>query len=394
VWAILYLPFGALGGFVQIALTFLATKNGLSISEGALLNGANLLTQWLKWIWAPAVDVTLTPRKWYLLSTAASAAGVFAMSVIPLGPDTLVVLLPIIALASLINSNVGMAVEALIAVSTPPDQVGRVSAWFQAGNLGGTSFGGALGLFLVMHLPGWMAGLIMGAAFMACSFALLFTPPFEGKHHGNALAGVKSVVRDLRSMLKTKGGLLSAILCVLPIGTGAAQAVLTQAKVAAFWGASEHEVELMQGVAAGVVTAVGCFVGGWICTRLHPRIAYAMIGVLMAVVAGSMAATPTQVLWYEVFSLLYAFTVGLAYSAFTALVLVSMGEGSGATKYNIFASLSNFPIWWLGLALGLAADKGGPRAMLVTEAGFGILGVLVFAGATTLVRRSRRLADV
>lgn len=32
VWTVLYLPFGALSGFVTVALTFLATKHGLSIS--------------------------------------------------------------------------------------------------------------------------------------------------------------------------------------------------------------------------------------------------------------------------------------------------------------------------------------------------------------------------
>ena len=63
-WTILYLPFGALSGFVTVALTFLATKNGLSISEGALLNGANMLTQWLKWLWAPIVDVTMAAGAW------------------------------------------------------------------------------------------------------------------------------------------------------------------------------------------------------------------------------------------------------------------------------------------------------------------------------------------
>src|SRR5882724_8913288 len=114
VWTVLYLPFGALGGFVSVALTFLATQHGLSISEGALLNGAQLLTQWLKWIWAPLVDISLSPKRWYVLSTALSALGVFAMSAVPLGPGTLGILLATIALASLINSIVGMSVEAII----------------------------------------------------------------------------------------------------------------------------------------------------------------------------------------------------------------------------------------------------------------------------------------
>ena len=66
VWTILYLPFGALSGFIQVALTFLATQHGLSISEGALLNGASMLTQWLKWLWAPIVDA----RRPYLTMTS------------------------------------------------------------------------------------------------------------------------------------------------------------------------------------------------------------------------------------------------------------------------------------------------------------------------------------
>ena len=60
---------------------------------------------------------------------------------------------------------------------------------------------------------------------------------------------------------------------VMPVGTGAAQGVLTQAKVAAFWGAGDTEVALMQGLGAGFVTAIGCFAGGYVCERFHPRTA-------------------------------------------------------------------------------------------------------------------------
>ena len=62
-----------------------------------------------------------------------------------------------------------------------------------------------------------------------------------------------------------------------------------------------------------------------------------------------------------------------------AVVLDVMGKGSGASKYTIYASLSNFPIWWLGLLLGRAADQYGAANMLYVEAVLGVLGVLVFA---------------
>ena len=230
VWTVLYLPFGGLGGFVGVALTFLATTRGLSISDGALLNGAQLLSQWLKWIWAPLIDVTLSPRRWYVISTSLSALGVLAMAAVPLGPSTLGLLLAIIALASLVNSLVGMSVEAIMAGATRPDQIGRISGWFQAGNLGGAGLGGGLGLWLVENLPRpWMSGAIIGALFTLCCFALRFTPivAVRPKRFG-ARAAIAEVARDLRAMLRTKGGVLSAALCVLPIATGAAQGTLTQ----------------------------------------------------------------------------------------------------------------------------------------------------------------------
>jgi hypothetical protein len=90
---------------------------------------------------------------------------------------------------------------------------------------------------------------------------------------------------------------------------------------------------------------------------------------------------------YVVWSLVYAFGVGLAYAAFTALVLDAMGVGSGATKYNVFASLSNFPLWWLGLLLGVIAERWGARRMLFTEAALGVVGVLAFACSVRVVDR-------
>jgi len=394
VWTILYLPFGALSGFVGVALTFQASQHGLSISEGALLNGAQLLSQWLKWMWAPLVDATLSPRRWYVISTGLSAVGVLAMSIVPLGPHALGALLAIIAVASLVNSVVGMSVEALMASATTPDQIGRVSAWFQVGNLGGAGAGGGLGLWLFQKLPSaWMTGAIVGGLFLLCCAALRFTAEGRGGAQANAHAprtgardAVRQVVRDLAAMLKTRGGLLAVILCGLPVGTGAAQGILPQAKVAAAWGAGAQQVALVQGFLSAIVTAVGCFAGGALCRRFHPRSAYAAIGLALAAIAVAMGVGPASVPAYVAGSLIYAFGVGLAFAAFTALVLDAMGPGSAATKYNVFASLSNFPLWWLGLLLGVVAEKGGPRRMLFTEAALGVAGVAVFAVTARLAR--------
>lgn len=392
VWFVLILPFGALGGFVGVGLTFMATQHGLSVTEGAFLGAAQLVTQWLKWLWAPVVDITLTPARWHVGSTALSSLAVLVMALIPLSSATLPALLVVIGIAGLVNSVVGMAVEAMIAASTPPAQIGRTSAWLQAGNLGGTGFGGGLGLFLLEHLPSaWMAGAIVAALMFACCLALPFAPRVpRAPHAPRASLAVGWVARQLWTMLRTPGGLLAALLLVLPIGTGAAAGVLTQAEVARAWGAGVTEVALLQGVLAGVITAAGCFAGGWVAHRWPPRQAYAGIGLVMAAIASAMALAPATVATYVVGSMVYNFVVGVAYAAFTAVVLEAIGAGAGATKYSVFASLSNFPIWWLGLLLGWIADHHGANAMLHAEALLGVLGVVVFALAA--LHLGRRLA--
>jgi MFS transporter, PAT family, beta-lactamase induction signal transducer AmpG len=388
VWLVLYLPFGALTGFVSIALTFVATKEGLSISEGALLTGSQLLISWLKWVWAPLVDVTLSPRKWYAIATVGTGAAVLAMSAMPLAASTLPYLIAVIALASFLNSVVGMAIEAMIAGSVQPTEIGRVSGWFQAGNLGGNGIGGGLGLLLMQHLPArWMGGAVLGTMFVLCTMLLSLTPRVA-PHKGDARGAAMNVARDLVAMLKTRGGLLCGVLCFVPIGTGAAQSALAQAQIAGAWGAGEREIAVTQGFLSVFVTAAGCFAGGWLCKRMRPRTAYACVGVLMTLVTALMAALPHTVYVYVALSMIYAFVTGLAYAGFTALVLDGMGKGSGATKYNVFASLSNFPIWWLGLLLGFVAAKVGARAMLLTESLCGIAGVLLFAVAQARISRS------
>src|SRR4051812_50184759 len=93
IWTVLYIPFGAFNGFVQTALTYTASAHGIPISESAWLNGAQMLTSWLKWLWAPLVDITLTPKRWYLISTGSSAAGVAAMALGAPGEHKLAMLL-------------------------------------------------------------------------------------------------------------------------------------------------------------------------------------------------------------------------------------------------------------------------------------------------------------
>ena len=72
------------------------------------------------------------------------------------------------------------------------------------------------------------------------------------------------------------------------------------------------------------------------------------------------------------------------------MVLEAIGTGAAATKYNVFASLSNAPIAYMTLILGWAYARWDASSMLITEAVFGVLGLLVFA---IVVRVSRPTSD-
>jgi MFS family permease len=385
---VLIAPFGATFGYVSVALAFLATRGGLTVEQGAELIAVGMFPNVWKFVWAPVADTTLTRKRWYVLSCVLCAAGMFAMAVVPLGPASFRLMGAVILLTSTAATFLGFAVEALIAHLTPPADRGRVSGWFQAGNLGGTGVGGGLGLWLLTSLPsGWETGLVLAILTLACTAVLPLLPDVNAESRGcSMMMAIRIVAADLWRVARSRDGVLSAILCFVPVGTGAAAGVLTQAEVAAGWGAGVHDVEMVQGVFTGIISMVGCLVGGYGCRRLGARRAYAVFGGLMAAVTAGMAAAPPTRLTYVTFCLAYALVTGLCYAAFSGFVLDAIGAGNAATKYNGFASLSNAPIWYMGLLLAVAETHFGPKSMLLVESACGLVGILLFAAAAMVWR--------
>ncbi|MFO0755762.1 MAG: MFS transporter [Byssovorax sp.] len=388
VYTLLIVPFGATSGFVSVALGFIGNRVGLSVPQVATLVATSLFPNMWKFFWAPIADRTLTRKRWYLLSAIACALGMAAMATIPLGPKTLLLMNGVIFVTSLAATFLGFAVEALVAHITPADDLGRVSGWFQAGNLGGSGIGGGLGLWLLNTLKApWQAGLILAVTMSLCALPLRFVPdvPAVGAK-GSLGKAIKDVAIDMWQVLKSPEGILCGVLCFVPIGTGAAGGILTQAEVAASWHAGAHEVEVVQGFLTGSVSMVGCLAGGYACTHLFgARKAYAVFGAMMAAVTAAMAYSPFTVTSYIGFNLAYAFTTGLCYAAFSSFVLEAIGKGHAATKYNGFASLSNTPIWYMGLLLAQAQTHFGSKGMLLTESGMGVVGILVFMAVAAIV---------
>jgi len=306
------------------------------VQQGAELIAVGMFPNVWKFFWAPVADTTLTRKRWYLLACGLCAAGMLAMAVVPLGPSTLRLVDVAILMTAVAATFLGFSVEAMVAHLTPPAERGRVSGWFQAGNLGGTGIGGGAGLWLLMNLPAaWQAGLVLAGLTLACAAVLPLLPDVPAESRDTTMGGaIRNVAVDLWRVLRSRDGVLSALLCFVPVGTGAAAGVLTQATVALHWGAGAHEVEVVQGFLSGLVSMAGCLAGGYGCTRLGARTAYVVYGAIMAAVTAVMAALPATVLVYVSLSLVYAFVTGLSFAAFSAFVLDTIGAGNAATKYN------------------------------------------------------------
>ena len=364
IFAVLIAPFGASGGFITVALAFLATQRGLTVQQGAELIATMMLPNVWKFFWAPIADTTLSRRRWYLISSLCCAAGTFATAAIPLGPPTLRLIQILVLATSVANTFLGFSVEAMMAHLTPKANRGRVSGWFQAGNLGGAGIGGGLGLWLLTKLPaGWEAGLILAIVMLGCAAVLPLLPDVAAESRNTSIGGaVRRVGSELWEVIRSRDGVLAAVLCFVPVGTGAAAGVLAQSSVAAHWGAGSGQVELVQGFLGGIVSMFGCIAGGYGCARLGARTSYVVFGGIMATITAVMALLPATPLIYVAGNLAYAFVNGLCFAAFTGFVLDAIGAGVAATKYNgfAFASRRNTPIWYMGLFLAAVQTSLGP----------------------------------
>src|SRR5262249_32770831 len=149
------------------------------------------------------------------------------MSTVPLRPGTMPLLSGIVLLTSISGTFIAFATEGLMTHNSPPAARGRSGGWFQSGNQFAQTAGGGFGLWLMKHLPhpGMAAAVLAGTAWL-CPLGLfgLEGPP-RRLRHGALAERAGDAWRELVGLLRSRGGRIALILAILPIGTGAAQAL-------------------------------------------------------------------------------------------------------------------------------------------------------------------------
>jgi MFS family permease len=394
-FGVLVMPFGLAVGYAQVAVPFILHARGVPLETIAGVSALSLLPHGWKFLWAPALDTGWRRRSWYLGSVAVTGAALALTALIP--PDStrhigslslLTVYAGVLALAQAAVATSSAAVDALMAITLPQDKKGAAAGWSMAGNLGGTGLGGALALWLSQHMATSATAILLGATCVACGLPALRvheTPP-EKHALGAALA---ALVKDVWLSVRSREGWTGLLICMMPVGTGAATNLFSA--FAKDYGAGEGQVELVNGVLGGLVGAAGCLVGGFLADRMNRRICYVMAGAFTASVALTMALTRATPTTFTVGCLAYAFCNGIAYAAFAAFVLEMVGHGQGVTtKYALYVGVSNQAISYVTWLDGKGYAWGGRSGLLGTDALASVAGIAVLTAAFLLLRSRSR----
>lgn len=386
VWAVLYFPFGLTFGVPSIALGYLASRAGVPVSAIAAVIGMTFLASGWKFVWAPLGDYTLSRKRWYRIAISLVSVGFIAMTLLPITPRTMPLLSVLVLVTSVAGTFIAFATEGLMTHNTPAAMRGRAGGWFQSGNQFGQTAGGGIALWLMRHAPSpWMAGAALAGILWTCSLALrgLEEPP-RALHGATVGQRVADAWRELATIVRARAGRIGLILAILPIGTGAAQALF--ASIAREWHAGADTVSAVLGLGGGLAIVAGCFVGGRLADRINKPASYAVSCALGLVACVAIALSPRTGFGYAASTLFYTFTLGMGAATLTALVLAIIGDTAAATKINLFFALNT--LFSLGMLRvdGWAHDAWATSGMLYTEALVAVAALLLFV---VLARRVR-----
>ena len=386
----LLLPYGISSGFASITLPFFLTRAGFSVASAAGIVALGVSASVWLFLWGPIVDLTLTPRRWYILAVVVGATTLFLLGIVPFQKNWAAILAVMVFVSQIAVTFVVLPMGALMAYTVPDEAKGRAAGFYQAGNLGGNGIGGGLGVWLGVHFSKELAGAALALAMIVAASAILFAAEFRVVAGFGFRERMRLMGRDLLAMLRSPIPLLTLFLITSPIGAGAMNNLWSA--VGPDWHAGANMVALVTGVLNGIVCALGCVVGGWVADYVGRWWSYFGFGVALALAAIIMAFSPWTSTSYAAGVLVYAFFVGTSYAAYSAIVVHAIGRGVASTKYAICQSLGNIPVAYMTAFDGWVHDRHGGVWMLNGEAFLAF--VCVAAGLFALQRINARQISV
>lgn len=371
----LVFPSGIAQGFVTVALPYFLVNSGFSVAQAAGIVAIGFSANLWRFIWGPVVDLSLSLKRWYWIGLLVSTLGLLLLCITPFDVKQAAWLSMIVFLSQVAATFLLLPITGIMAHCIEPQQKGKAAGWYQAGNLAGTGFGGGVGLWLTNHYSIIVAGVVLSVIALGFALVILLIKDVQHSKQGSLLIAIKNMGKDVLTMVKIPVVLFVIVLILLPIGSGAAANLWSA--IGKDWKVNADTVALITGILSGVVSAVGCVIGGHLADRKGVWFAYMFSGSACAAITLIMAAMPYQPVVYIVGVLAYTFGIGLVYAAFSAVLLYASGRRNAATKYSLLSSIGNVSSVYMTVIDGRMHDNYNSKHMLVIEALLGFAFVLI-----------------
>jgi MFS transporter, PAT family, beta-lactamase induction signal transducer AmpG len=371
VFAVLSLPMGVFSGVGSVPLPYLLAKSGVSVDEIGRISSIMQLPTVFYFLWAPLVDIKLRRRTWLVLAALVSAI-CLCVAMPFIGPRHLHLLTALIFAGFAASMMVSATLGGLMVTTLSYAGQAKASAWHQAGNLGAGTLGGAATMWLAGHYSIQMVGMAAAVMTVVPAFVALTIPeppPKPAAWFGSRLA---EIGKEIAGVFRSRDRLWSVILLAAPIGAGAAQGLLPA--IASHYGVGGSGVMWINGVAGGLVLALGSLCGVLVPGDWDRRLTYAGAGLTNAFAAMVLLAVSHPSV-YLVGTVLYLLTLGFCFARFTALVVEVLGasEKGASTRYSLFVSIGNAPIAYMLWFDSIGYKHWGTHGLLWTDAGGNLL---------------------
>jgi len=362
-------------GFFQFTFPYLLTQKGFSDSYTSDILALGLTANICRFLWGPFIDLSLSLKKWFWISTFSCIVTLMWLCIIPYNVKETLWIWIVAFLSQIAATFVLAPVSGLMAKRIDVNKKSTASGWFQAGNFGGIAFGGGLGLWLAAHYNIFTSGIVLSIISLLFSLIIFKIDDVPHSKEKTIKIELAEMAKDIFTMIKIPIVLFIILLICLPIGTGAFINLLTA--VAKDWHVGVNTIALVTGVLFSFVSAVGSVAGGFITHRLGNWKSYLGFGTIYAIVCGGMAAFPYIPIVYIIGVLVYAFVIGMMNAVFTSTLLFASGKKNAATKFSVLVSLGNLPFVYMTAVDGWVHDKHSSKYMLLNEAALCLLSVLI-----------------
>ena len=375
-FGILSIPYGSFNAVITVLMPFLLRKHGVSVDRISGVVAIAAIPNFWYFLWSPVVDLGFLRRTWVMLAAGTSA--LCAWVAIVWAGASLTQLTILLLAGNVVSMLLSSSCGAVLSTTIDPAARGRASGWYNAGNLGGGALGAGAAIWLASFLPAPILATATAAMVFLPSLAALRifeerAPP-QTACSSVSSHGRRCMDATARSRHLGRSG-------ILPVARRQRRGCQFDFECRAVdYRASDAQVAWVSGIAGGLVSALGCLLGGFLCDRMSRMTAYAVAGLLSArSFSGWLALGPATPFTYAGGYIGYSLTAGIAYAAFTALELEVLGKRPHAagTAYSLLGSSGNFPISYMTWIDGAAYAGRGTRGLMGVDALANALGAVL-----------------